>query len=68
MSLEGEVKFSEVCVIANHKGNTGAVKKRSTWVQKPFKRNPWQRHSGKRKTANLWHDPAWSTGCFRMFD
>ena len=62
VKIEGEAECDEVYVVAGHKGNTKAVKKKPVRAQKPSKRCTWQRHAGKRETAYFWYDSAWRSG------
>lgn len=56
--LEGEVEADEVYVVAGHKGNPAAVKKKPRRTTPTAQRSPGTRHARKGKAADPGVDPA----------
>lgn len=56
--LSGKVECDEVYIVAGHKGNPAAVKKRAKRASKAFEGCARKRHIGKREASNLWDDSA----------
>lgn len=61
VQLEGEVELDEVYIVAGHKGNPEAVKKKANRTPQTIKGRPWSWDLGERKAARFWNDSAWWT-------
>ena len=61
--LSGEVECDEVYVVAGHKGNLEAVKKKSQRSKKSPARFFWSWNHGKGEAANIWTNPKGWSNC-----
>ena len=55
--LSGTVECDEVYIVAGHKGNPAAVRKKTPRKTSTAEGSPWSRHSGKGKAASIRNGP-----------